>query len=167
MKRSVAVETEQNHSSTETENLRAHTAKRKSDPNIETSPSGVVTSEDVERHVRDVIDVLTQQLAHLCEIKKDLRDAHAHRRHEETASSRATTSSTGGRSRSDMVTGTLNPAVAPLSTLAPSARLTSPELPPLREYSVLMMKTKNRRQIPHHRWPKCYALSTACRYPPR
>ena len=59
---------------------------------------------------------------------KELRDAHAHRRHQETASSRATSSSTGGTSRSDIVTGTLNPAFAPLSTLAPPERLTSPEL---------------------------------------
>ena len=100
MKSSVAVATEENDSSTETECLLAHTAKRKLDPKIKSSPSGAVTSEDVERHGRDVIDVLTQQLAHLCEIKKDLRDAHADRRHEETAYSRATGSSTGSTSLS-------------------------------------------------------------------
>ena len=100
------------------------------DYEIETSPSEAVTSEDVKRQIRTVTDPLTQQLAHLCELMKELRDAHAHRRHEETASSWATSSSTGGTSRSNMVTKTLNPAFAPLSTLAPPAGLTSPEFPP-------------------------------------
>ena len=101
MKKSVAVETEQNDSSTETESLLAHTPRKMSDPEIETSSSESVTSEDVERQTRAVTDPLTQQLAHLCELMKELRDSHTHRRHEETASSRATSSSTGGTSRSD------------------------------------------------------------------
>ena len=49
MKISVAVETEETDSSTETESLLEHTPKRMSDPKIETSPSEAVTSEDVER----------------------------------------------------------------------------------------------------------------------
>ena len=52
MKRSVAVETEENDSSTETERVLSHTPRRMSDPEIETSPSEAVTSEDVERQIR-------------------------------------------------------------------------------------------------------------------
>ena len=96
MKMYVAIETEGNDSSTETENLLAHTPRRMSNPEIEKS-----SSKDVERQIRAVTDPLTQQLAHLCELIKELRDAHTHRRHEETASSRTTSSSTGGTSRSD------------------------------------------------------------------
>ena len=95
MKRSVAVETEENDSSTEIESLLAHTPRRMFDPKIETSSCEAITSEDVEHQIRAVIDPLTQQLAHLCELMKELRDAHTHRRHEETAFSRATSSSTG------------------------------------------------------------------------
>ena len=66
-----------------------------SHPEIETSSSEAVMSEDVERQIRAVLDPLTQQLTHFCdELMKELRDAHTFRRHEQTASSRATTSST-------------------------------------------------------------------------
>ena len=98
MRSSVAVEFEENVSSTETESLLAHTPKRMSAPEIETSSSEAVTSEDVEFQIKAVTDPLTQQLAHLCELMKELRDAHAHRRHKDTASS---SSSTGSTSRSD------------------------------------------------------------------
>ena len=47
MKKSVAVEIEENNSSTETENLLAHIRRRMSDPEVETSSSEAVTSEDV------------------------------------------------------------------------------------------------------------------------
>ena len=52
------------------------------------------------------------------------------RRHEETAFSIATSTSSGGAGRSDLVTGTSSPGVVPLSTLSPSDRPTSPELLP-------------------------------------
>ena len=68
MKRALAVEIEENDSSIETESLLARTPRRMSDPEIETSPSEAVTSEDVERQIRAVTDPLTQQLAHLCEL---------------------------------------------------------------------------------------------------
>ena len=152
MKKSLAVETEENHRSTEAENWWANTPRRKSDPEIETSPSEAVTFEDVERQIRAITDPLTQQLAHLCELMKELRGAHMHGRHEETASSRAFSSSTGARSRFDILTGTLKPACAPLSTPPPPARLLSPELPHIREYSVLIMKTTNPLQTPNYRW---------------
>ena len=87
MKTSVAVETEETDSSTETESLLRHTPRRMSDPKIETSSSEAVTFEDVECQIRALIDPLTQQLAHLCELMKELQNAQAHRRHEKTASS--------------------------------------------------------------------------------
>ena len=66
MKRSVAVE--------------AHTSRSMSGPEIETSPSEAVTSEDVERQIRTVTDRLSQQLANLCQLVKDLRDAQMSQR---------------------------------------------------------------------------------------
>ena len=101
LKRSVAVETEKNNSSTETESLLAHTPRRMSHPEIETSSTEAVTSEDIERQIRAVTDPLTHHLAHLCELMKELRDAHTHRRHEETTSLGATSSSTSRTGRSD------------------------------------------------------------------
>ena len=101
-----------------------------SDPKTEPSLSEDAASENVERQIRDVSDPLTQHLAQLCALLKELGDAHTHGRHKETTSSKTTGSSTSSRSRSDIVRGTLNPAFAPLSTLVPPARLTSIELPP-------------------------------------
>ena len=69
-----------------------------SDPITETSSSVSVTSEEVARQIEAETDSLTQQLAHLCVLMDELRNVHAHRRHKETASSRAaskSTSSTG------------------------------------------------------------------------
>ena len=101
MKRSVAVENEETDSCTETESLLGHDPKRMSDPEYETSSGEVVTSEDVERQIRAVTDPLTQQLAHLYELMKELRDAQTHRRQEETASSRTVSSSSSSTRRSD------------------------------------------------------------------
>ena len=101
MKRSFAVETEETDSSTETESSLGHTPRRMSDPEIETSSSETVTSGDVERQIRAVTDPLTQQLAHLCELLKELQDEQTHKRHEETASSRAVSTSAGNTSWSD------------------------------------------------------------------
>ena len=70
-----------------------------SDPENETSSSVSVTSEEVARQIKTVRDPLTQQLAHLCELVKELRNEKAHRRHEETASPRATSTSEGSTSR--------------------------------------------------------------------
>ena len=72
-----------------------------SDPEIETSPSEAVTSEAVGRKIGAVTDSLTEQLAHLCELMKELRHGQTQRRHGETAPSRATSISTGRTSRSD------------------------------------------------------------------
>ena len=65
-----------------------------SDFKIETSPSEAVIFEDVAHQIKAVTDLLTQQLAHLCELMKQLRDGQTHRRHDETASSGAASTST-------------------------------------------------------------------------
>ena len=72
-----------------------------SDIENETSTSESVASEDVAPQIRAVTDPLTQQLAHLCELMKELRDEQAHRCHEEAASSRAASTSTGSVGRFD------------------------------------------------------------------
>ena len=120
------VETEGTDSSTEIESALAHTPRRMSDPEIETSSSEALTSESVQRQIRAVTDPVT----HRCELVKELREAQMHRRHEQTTSSRPASTSAGSTSRSDMVTGSVNPAFAPLSTLAPPDQLNYPELPP-------------------------------------
>ena len=68
---------------------------------METSSSVSVTSEEVVRQIKALTDPLTQQLAHLCELMQELRNEQAHRRHEETASSRAARASTSIAGRSD------------------------------------------------------------------
>ena len=71
-----------------------------SDPETETSPSVSVTSDEVARQIKAVVDPLTQQLAHLCELMQEVRNEQAPRRHEETASSRAASKSTGSAGQS-------------------------------------------------------------------
>ena len=78
-----------------------NTPRRMSDHEVEASPSVSVTSEEVAWQVKAVTDPLTQQLAHLCELMQELRNEQAHRRHEEIASSRAASSSSGSAGRSD------------------------------------------------------------------
>ena len=90
MSRSVAVETEENDNSTETNVLLE---------DMETSPSLSVTSEEVVRYIKKVIYPLIQQLDHLCELMQELRNEQAHRRYEQTASSRAASTSTGNAGR--------------------------------------------------------------------
>ena len=85
MSRSVAVETEETDNSTETKGLFE---------DIETSPSVSVTSEEIVRFIKKVIYPLIQQLDHLCELMQKLRNEQAHRRYEETASSKAASIST-------------------------------------------------------------------------
>ena len=72
-----------------------------SDPETGTSPSEAITSEDVARQIRAITHPLTQQLAHLCKLLKELRDEQAHRRHKETTSSRAASNFTRSTSQSD------------------------------------------------------------------
>ena len=104
MKKSVAVETEETDSSTETENLLEHAPRRMSNPENQTSSSVSVTSEEVARRIKAVTDPLIQQLTHLCELMRELRNEQPHRRHEETASSRTVSASTGNVGRSDIIT---------------------------------------------------------------
>ena len=103
MKSSVTIETEENDSSTKTESLREQTPRRISDPENETtSPSESITFEKVACQIKSLTDPLTQQLAHPSELMKEIRDEQAHRRHEQTASSTAASTSTGSTSRSDI-----------------------------------------------------------------
>ena len=101
MKGPVAVETEETDCSTETESLLGHTPRRMSDPKIEKPSSEAVTLENVEDHLlkrSPVTNPFIQQLAHLCELMKELRDAKTLRRHKETASSRIASTSAGSKS---------------------------------------------------------------------
>ena len=60
---------------------------------METSPKVSVTFEEVARQIKAVTDPPTQQLVHFCELMQELMNEQAHRRHEETASSRTASTS--------------------------------------------------------------------------
>ena len=62
--------------STETENLRENTPRRKTDQEIETSTSVSITSQEVNRQITAVTDPPSQQLAHLYELCGNLRTSH-------------------------------------------------------------------------------------------
>ena len=96
MKKTSAAETDEFDSNAETEILIENTPRRMSDHKIETSRSVSVT-----RQIKAATDPLTQQLAHLFQLMQELRNEQAHRRHEETASSRSAISSSGSAGRSD------------------------------------------------------------------
>ena len=68
MKKSVAVETEETNSSTETASLIEKNARTMSHHEIETSTGASVTSEEAARQIKAVTDPLPQQLAQLCEL---------------------------------------------------------------------------------------------------
>ena len=84
MKRSVTIETEDTDISTKTESLLEHTPRRMSDLQNGTSTKVSATSEEVALQVKAVMDPLTQQLAHLCELMKELGNERGHRRHEKS-----------------------------------------------------------------------------------
>ena len=90
MKKTVSVETEETDSSTETGSSIENTPRKMSDHEMETSPSVSVMSEEVARQVEAVTDPLSAQLAQLCLLMPELRKEQVMKRHEETASSRAT-----------------------------------------------------------------------------
>ena len=60
--------------SSETENLMANTPSRMSDREAEISWSISVTSGEVARQMRAVTDPVTQQLGHLCELMRELKN---------------------------------------------------------------------------------------------
>ena len=64
-----------------------------SEHGIEASPGVSITYEELKRQIKAVTDPLNQQLAQRCELMQELRCEKAHRRHEETACTRATISS--------------------------------------------------------------------------
>ena len=94
MKRSVAVEFDETDFNTKTESLLEYSPRGISDPKNRTSPSESVTFQDVARQIEAVTDQLTQQLIHLCELMKELRNEQAQRRHEVAASPTAVSAST-------------------------------------------------------------------------
>ena len=100
-----------------------------SDHAVEISSSVSVTSEEVTRQIRAIIDNLTQQLAHFCHLMREMKNAQANRRLEETASHMDTRSLSGSTNWSDLVTEPTNPSFPPLYTLVPPDRLTSSGLP--------------------------------------
>ena len=59
-----------------------------SDHEIETSLSLFVLFEEVARQIRAVADPLLQQLAHVCELMREVKNEQVNWRHEETTSSR-------------------------------------------------------------------------------
>ena len=101
MKRTVAVETDDIDRSAKIASLMGITLGRVSDHEIETSPSVSVTSEEVAQKIKAVTDLLSQQIAHLCEFMRELGNEQVNRRHKDTACSRADSSSWGSGSRSD------------------------------------------------------------------
>ena len=101
MKRAIGTETDDIESSTETESLLINTPGKMSDDEIENSWSVSVTSEEVAWLIRAVTHPLTQQLAHFCELMRELKNEQANGRHEKTAAFRATSSSSGSGSRCD------------------------------------------------------------------
>ena len=105
MKRIIGVETDDLDSRTETESLVKNTSKRLSDHKIETSPSVKIMSEEVARQIRTQTDPLSHQIAHFCDLMRELKNQQVNRRHEETASSRSATSSSDSSGRSDRSAG--------------------------------------------------------------
>ena len=101
MKRTIGVETDDIDSTTEIERLTENTLRRISNHKIETSPSVSVTSEEVARQIKAVTRPLSQQLAHLYELMRELRNEQMNKRDEETASSRVASSLSVSGSRSD------------------------------------------------------------------
>ena len=84
MKTSVAVEIDETDSSTQTESLIDIIPKKMSEPELETSRSVSITFEENSLQIKAVTDLFTQQLAHLLELKHELGNDEAHRRHEYT-----------------------------------------------------------------------------------
>ena len=103
MKRNKSTETDEIENSTKSESLIANAPCRKSGHEVQKSSSASVTSEEAVRQIRALNYRLTQLLAHLCKLMRELRNEQANRRHGETASSRAASWTSGSGSRSDSV----------------------------------------------------------------
>ena len=102
MKKSVAVETQETDSSIGTASLLKSIPGKMSNPEMETPPKVSVTFEEIPHQIKSVTDPPTQQLLHLCELMQELTNEQAHRRHEETASSRTVITSAGSASRGNV-----------------------------------------------------------------
>ena len=68
---------------------------------METSASVSVTSGEFASQIRAVTDPLSQQLAHLRELLRELKNEQMNRRHDEITSSKTDSSSSGSGGRSD------------------------------------------------------------------
>ena len=73
MEKTIGVEIDVADNSTETGSLIQSTPGRMSNHEIETSSSVSLTFGEFARPIRGVTDPLSQQLAHLCELMRNLR----------------------------------------------------------------------------------------------
>ena len=101
MQNTIDAESDDIEKSAETEKPIENTPSRMSDHEVENSSSVSVTSKEVSRQITAVTDPLTHQLAHLCKLMPELKNEQAIRRHEGTASFRATSFSSSYGSRDD------------------------------------------------------------------
>ena len=74
MKRVVSTETEDGDSSAETASLITNNHDRMSDHETEKSSGSSTTSEEVAWQIKAVTDFLMQQMAHLCELMRELEE---------------------------------------------------------------------------------------------
>ena len=81
MKKIVSTETEDRHSSRETESIVDNTTNRMSNHETDTSSSNSFTSNGADRQNKDVTDTSTQQLKRLCELKLELKEEQFGRDH--------------------------------------------------------------------------------------
>ena len=86
MKRSISTETEKLNVSTETDSLIINTPYRMSNHQTESLSASSIMSEDVARQINAVTDSLTQQMARLFELMRELKQEKANRSHGETHS---------------------------------------------------------------------------------
>ena len=84
MIRTVITETEDTDSSSESDSLVINIPCRMSYKEVENSSSVSVTSGDVVQQIRAVTDPLVQNLEHLFEFMRELRNEQCSRRHEQS-----------------------------------------------------------------------------------
>ena len=101
MKRTIGTETDDTDISTEIESLVAKILCKLFDHDVEHSLSVSVTSQEVVWQIKAATDPLTQQLAHVCDLMRVLKNEQSGRLHKETASLRAASSLSVSADRSD------------------------------------------------------------------
>ena len=88
------------NSDRETDSIVPSTLDKMSDHELQNASGKFVTSEDLVGHNKKP-NSLFWQLKRLCELMRELKGEQSGRRHEQTTSFRATSSSSGSRHRSD------------------------------------------------------------------